>query len=121
MRASPVGAEWRRWDLHFHTPSSFDYRGPRNTTAEELVRALVTRGISVVAVTDHHRIDTDLVRDMRLAAGDELTVFAGMELRTELGGTDKVHMIAVFPESADLEDLWTSIQVKLRPTNWADS
>ena len=114
MRASPVGAEWRRWDLHFHTPSSFDYRGPRNTTAEELVRALVTRGISVVAVTDHHRIDTDLVRDMRLAAGDELTVFPGMELRTELGGTDKIHMIAAFPESADLEDLWTSIQVKLR-------
>jgi len=22
----PRGSEWRKWDLHFHTPSSYDYQ-----------------------------------------------------------------------------------------------
>jgi hypothetical protein len=25
MNNSPRGSLWHRWDLHFHTPSSFDY------------------------------------------------------------------------------------------------
>ncbi len=26
MSGENRGCEWRKWDLHFHTPSSFDYR-----------------------------------------------------------------------------------------------
>jgi hypothetical protein len=34
------GAEWRQWDLHFHTPSSYDYEDKKNVTDEDLINGL---------------------------------------------------------------------------------
>ena len=33
------GSEWRVWDLHFHTPSSYDYKD-KSVTNEQLVEGL---------------------------------------------------------------------------------
>jgi len=66
---SPVhdarGALWRVWDLHFHTPSSFDY-SDKSVTNQQIIDALVNAGVSVVAVTDHHVIDVLGLRNSRL-------------------------------------------------------
>ena len=116
MRSDPVGSIWRRWDLHFHTPSSFDYRGDPKASAADVVNALTQAGLSVVAVTDHHKIDIDRIAALQEAAGDRLTILPGIELRTELGGREKIHIIGVFSEDADLPDLWTKVQAALRIT-----
>jgi energy-coupling factor transporter ATP-binding protein EcfA2 len=116
MRCDPIGSVWRLWDLHFHTPVSFDYRGNRKTSPGDIAEALVQAGISVVAVTDHHRIDVEFIRAMQDAAGDSLTVMPGIELRTELGGRYKIHMVAIFSEDADMNHLWTSLQGPLHIT-----
>ena len=52
-----VGSIWRKLDLHFHTPSSYDYKD-KSTADQESIDGLVSRGIEVAAVTDHHVIDT---------------------------------------------------------------
>lgn len=109
---SPLGSLWSRWDLHFHTPSSSDYRF-KTATSKDLVDSLLKQGVRVVAVTDHHKIDVPRVRDMQSAAGDALTVLPGIELRSELGGKELVHYIAVFPEDCDLSDVWTKLSAKL--------
>lgn len=31
------GSEWRIWDLHFHTPSSYDYKD-KSVTNEDIVK-----------------------------------------------------------------------------------
>ena len=106
------GSLWRRWDLHFHTPSSFDYR-TKTTTNQQIIDSLRANGVSVVAITDHHRLDPDRINALRRLAGDDITILPGVELRSELGGSTSIHYIGIFPEDADAEELWTHLQGKL--------
>ena len=41
----PKGAEWRKWDLHFHTPSSYDYKN-KSIMNSDLLDALVEKEAS---------------------------------------------------------------------------
>lgn len=111
MTYSPRGSLWHRWDLHFHTPSSFDYEN-KGVTDEQIVAAIKTAGIRVVAVTDHHVIDVARLKRLQLLAADSITFLPGIELRDDHG--DKpVHYISIFPEDCDLEHVWTTLQGKL--------
>ena len=35
------GSEWHKWDLHFHTPSSYDYAGKMKPERVERFRKLL--------------------------------------------------------------------------------
>lgn len=48
---APVGSLCNKWDLHFHTPSSFDYEN-KGISNQEIIDKLVASGIRVVAITD---------------------------------------------------------------------
>lgn len=112
IRLDPRGSLWRKWDLHFHTPASYDYRR-KTLTDEQLVSALQLNKIDAVVVTDHHRVDPDRILSMRQLASGSITFFPGIELRCELGGTTTVHYIGIFPEDIDVHDLWIQLQGKL--------
>lgn len=114
-KSSPLGSVWRRWDLHFHTPASYDY-ARKGTTNQEIIDGLVKAGVEVVAITDHHRIDTARVIELQKLGGENLTVLPGIEFRSELGGSDSVHFIGIFPENSDVVDLWTKLSGKLNIT-----
>lgn len=104
------GSEWRVWDLHFHTPSSYDYKD-KSVTNEQLVEGLVSHGVSVVAITDHYIIDVNRIKELQIIGREKgLTVFPGIEFCSELGGKQAVHFIAIFSPKADLESIWTKIQ-----------
>jgi len=109
MRCDPRGSVWRRWDLHLHTPASYDYQN-KGVTADRLVEVLVAANIEVVAITDHHILDVSLIRRMQKLGGGHLTVLPGIELRSQLGGKESVHYIGIFSEDSDLDDLWTKLQ-----------
>jgi predicted metal-dependent phosphoesterase TrpH len=51
------GSEWRKWDLHVHTASSYDYEHKQDNSDALLVKAWRDNGISAVAITDHFVID----------------------------------------------------------------
>ena len=107
------GSFWRKWDLHFHTPSSTqDYKN-KAVTNEIIVDKLKAAGISVVAVTDHHTIDTVRIKRLQELGGNDLTVFPGIEMRTELGGREHIHIIGLFSEKTDIEHIWTTLQGQL--------
>lgn len=108
MKCSSTGSLWRKWDLHFHTPSSFDYEN-NAITDSDLVEGLVAAEIAVVAITDHHVIDVERIKNLRATAGDKLTILPGIELRSELG-SKPIHYIGIFPETANLEHLWDRIR-----------
>ena len=87
----PRGSEWRKWDLHVHTPAS-DGTG----TPEEIVAKAVAENLSVIAITDHHSVA--FIDEVKNAAkGKPLTVLSGVEFRSEYG-SKSVHFIAYFPE-----------------------
>ena len=43
---SPLGSLWNRWDLHFHTPSSFDYED-KSISNQQIVDSLIQTGLRV--------------------------------------------------------------------------
>ena len=57
------GSEWRKWDLHVHTPSSYDYVD-KSISNEELIAGIKENGISVIAITDHNKIDIKRIDDL---------------------------------------------------------
>lgn len=106
----PQGSIWRKWDLHCHTPASYDYHN-KAVTDEEIVMALKSAGIAAAAITDHHVMDLARILKLQQIAGEDLTIFPGIELRTELGGNESVHIIGIFPEHGrDLTEVWTLLQ-----------
>jgi ABC-type lipoprotein export system ATPase subunit len=106
------GSQWTKWDLHFHTPASYDYEN-KSLTNQEIVSSLVSAGIRVVAITDHHFIDIPRIKELQTLGAGKLTVLPGIELRSELGGSESVHFIGIFSELCDLEDIWLKLQGKL--------
>lgn len=109
---NPRGSLWNRWDLHFHTPASYDYQN-KGLTDRQIVDHLVANGIRVVAITDHHRMDVARIRSLQTEGAGRLTVLPGIELRSELGGSESVHYIGIFSETSDVADLWTKLSGKL--------
>lgn len=110
-----VGSTWGKWDLHFHTPASYDYDN-KSVTNQQIVDGLLAAGIEVVAITDHHTMDVTRIQDLQTLGGDKLTVLPGIEFRSELGGKETVHFIGIFPENANLVHLWTKLCGKLELT-----
>lgn len=108
-----TGSVWRRWDLHFHTPSSYDY-SDKSVTNAELIDGLKANSIAVVAITDHITIDIEKINELKKLAGDELTILPGIELCTESRGSDPIHITGIFPENSDITYIWKQLEVKLK-------
>jgi len=106
------GAEWRRWDLHLHTRSSYDYKYNGDDADELLVEALRDNGIKAVAITDHFVIDAKRIENLRLLA-PEIVFFPGVELRTDKGANN-LHVILIFSEKTDLLQLENKFNVIMR-------
>lgn len=51
----PRGSEWRRWDLHVHTPASFENQF--ESWDDYLAALREIKGVSVLGVTDYFFID----------------------------------------------------------------
>ncbi len=113
MASLSRGSEWRKWDLHFHTPTSHDYQN-KSITNQQLVDKLAESNISAVAITDHHTIDVLRIQELqKLGKEKNITVFAGIEFCSELGGRESIHFIGIFPENSDISSIWTVLQGKL--------
>lgn len=113
MNKHTRGSEWRKWDLHFHTPSSYDYRD-KSITNEKIIEVLSQNNISVIAITDHHIIDVERITELQILGKEKnITVLPGIEFRAELGGSESIHYIGVFSETLNkqaLQDIWTKLQ-----------
>jgi len=110
------GSEWRKWDLHFHTPTSYDYRD-KSVTNEEIIESLKSNEISAAVITDHHCIDVKRIMELTdLGKKENILILPGIELRSELGGRESVHFIGIFP-SENIDHIWDRIKGELHLTN----
>lgn len=104
-----LGSQWLKWDLHFHTPASHDYK-KKSLSNQEIIDALVKNNVSVVAITDHHIMDIDRIRDLQKLGAGKITVLPGIEFRSDLGGSESIHFIGIFSEKCDLDHVWIKLQ-----------
>lgn len=105
----PRGSEWRKWDLHLHTTSSYDYQYNGNDADQLLVEALQKNNVSVVCITDHFVIDKAKIERLRSLV-PEIVFFPGVELRTDKGDTN-IHVILIFDVCIDLNTLTEDFNV----------
>lgn len=116
--------QWRRADLHLHTPASSDWLEPGVGYLEWLQKA-EARGLDIVAITDHNTVAgvrqlreeiedlTKLERLQRLRAderkrldeyrriGNRVLVLPGFEFTATLG----FHILAIFPPETSVREL----------------
>jgi energy-coupling factor transporter ATP-binding protein EcfA2 len=116
MSNYPKGSEWRLWDLHIHTPASYNYTGGRfaTMTAEEK-RAAVTKIISNInesdvaacAINDYWTFDGYL--DLRAAglAGEAInkTLFPAIELRIESASKHRLNIHVILSDKLSVQQL----------------
>ena len=95
------GSEWRKWDLHLHTKSSYDYKYNGDDADEILCKSLNENNISAVAITDHFVIDKDRIENLRNLEPN-IVFFPGVELRTDKGSSN-LHVIIIFDCNTDLK------------------
>ena len=96
------GSEWRKWDLHVHSNASDGTASP-----EQIIDEAVSKGISVIALTDHHTVK-NVDEAIRIGKENGITVLKGVEFRTEYGSSS-VHMIGLFPETIDSQSIFQNI------------
>lgn len=97
------GSEWRRWDLHVHTASSEDHKYKAEDSDLLLVESWRKNQIEAVAITDHFKVDSERIKNLKKLA-PEITIFPGVELRTDKGSTN-IHVIIIFSNDIDIEEL----------------
>lgn len=114
---SERGSEWRLWDLHIHTPASFEWRGAKfdrsnpgssaNTAlVDEMIKALNEAEPAVFALMDYWTFDGWFALKRRLAepGAPKLTktVFPGIELRLAAPMKGRLNAHVLF--SNEIED-----------------
>ncbi|GAF61860.1 PHP N-terminal domain protein [Psychrobacter sp. JCM 18903] len=108
-----VGARWWKFDIHTHTPASFDYgkgdSSQKNITARDWLINFVNKGIECIAVTDHNSgnwIDRLKVSAEELRQeGIEIHVFPGVEITAN----SNIHILGIFDPSCSSSKIDTII------------
>lgn len=117
-------AEWRRIDLHIHTPASTDFLD-RDVSYLDILRAAERKGLDIIAITDHNTMagyrgmmeeiqQLELLERLGRLRGDEkerlaeyrrlrgqVLVLPGFEFTATLG----FHILGIFAPDADVREL----------------
>ncbi|MNW33898.1 PHP domain protein [compost metagenome] len=108
----PRGSEWRKWDLHTHTPLDFEWldsvsiesEEDKRNFAQQYVAFALQQELSVIAVTDHNfcdSIDQLLIPYIQIEAKKHnIKILPGFEITANEGSG--VHLLVIFPESTSL-------------------
>lgn len=98
----PKGSEWRKWDLHVHTPSSaiaHSLGDDWNMYVEKLIEAAKTHGVSAIATADYFSIEgyRQLLKYYNKSThtlsvnnkSTEIEIIPGVELRLNIFNSDE--------------------------------
>lgn len=105
-----VGARWWKFDLHTHSPASFDYgKGDvelRNTKSpRDWLLDYIAKGIECVAVTDHNTGEwVDILKDAACVLrteGHSIHVFPGLEITAN----SNIHVLGIFDPTCTSADI----------------
>ena len=110
------GSEWRQWDLHIHTPASYEWRGAKfngekqhdNRLVDEMIKHLNEAEPEVFALMDYFTFDGWFKLKKRLSESDapklHKKVFPGIELRI-CAPKIRLNVHAIFSDEVRDQDL----------------
>lgn len=95
-----------------HTPSSYDYKD-NSVKNIDIISILKEKWISVIAITDHHFIDIDRVKELqKLWESVDITVLPWIEFLSETRWSEPIHFIWIFWENSNIKYIWEQIKNK---------
>lgn len=112
------GSEWRKWDLHIHTPASFHWNAgkrlwemndtEKSAALTQMLNTINDSDVAVFAITDYWTFD-GYIEFMTFIEqqGLELkkTVFPGMELRIEAATDYRLNMQVILSNKLSIQQL----------------
>lgn len=97
----PLGSEWRRWDLHIHSPESIlnnQFGGNWDRYVHQLFVRAIENGVAAIGITDYFFIDGyKKLRTQYLNNKEKLESVFQEELKRDRQFIDKIHSILVLP------------------------
>ena len=113
------GAEWRIWDLHVHTPASFQWNGgkrfrqmtqdEKTASVDQMINAMNDADPAVFALMDYWNFEGWFVLKSRLketgAPQLKKTVFPGIELRLLSPTKYRLNAHVLFADDVSDQDL----------------
>jgi energy-coupling factor transporter ATP-binding protein EcfA2 len=125
---NPRGSEWRQWDLHVHTPGSYQWSDgktlsemtdvEKKAAIQKFIQTVNASDVEVFAVQDYWNFDWILeLRKYTRSHPEELTktVLPGMELRVECATSFRLNIHAIVsPKVTDqqLKDFRSALQIR---------
>lgn len=127
MSTYPRGSEWRLWDLHIHTPASYNFNGQRFSTMtaaeksaaiSQIIANINDSDVAAYAINDYWTFDGYLELRKAHEAGETLhkTVFPAIELRIESASEARLNIHLLFSDKLtvqDLQDFKSHLKLKL--------
>lgn len=114
----PRGAEWRQWDLHIHTPASFEWKGQHlwqmqdnevRSSMDQMIAALNHAEPASFVIMDYWTFDGWLALKKRLSEPGapklHKTVFPGIELRLVSPTKYRLNAHVVFSDEVTDQEL----------------
>jgi ABC-type lipoprotein export system ATPase subunit len=71
------GSEWRKWDLHVHSPASYGFKG----TYDQVVNQILTSEADIIGINDYFTIEGYKEVKSRLPTGTNKTILPVVEMR----------------------------------------
>ncbi len=95
------GSEWRKWDLHVHTPASIlnnQFSSDWDQYIHELFTKAIAQNIAVIGITDYYSIEgyKKIKRDY-IENENKLKIIFATELETDPEYLDKIKSIKLLP------------------------
>ena len=120
-----VGSEWRKWDLHVHTPFSFlnnQFGNDFDNYVKKLFKKAIEKEIAVIGITDYFCIEgykkikteyftneeklKELFSDEEIEKIKKITLFPNIEFRLDtLVGGNRVNFHVIFSDSMQIRDI----------------
>lgn len=106
------GSEWRKWDLHAHTPLDSDWCDSETLDDEQskidfakrYISFAKSQNLSAIAITDHNfcnNIGDCLIPYIQNEAQENgIVIFPGFEITAKDGSG--IHILVIFPEDTEL-------------------
>ncbi len=117
-KAWEKGSQWRKWDLHVHTPASFHWKGSkllrdmspdeRDLSFQELLNAIESSDVAVFGFMDYWTFDgyiqfNDFLNRKNIKISR--TIFPGMELRVEAPVNYRLNIHILLSNSLTVQQL----------------
>lgn len=123
------GSEWRKWDLHVHTPASYCWQGGKrlvdmsveevNVSIKKFIQVINETDVATFCIMDYWTFDwCVLLKKYLLDNPDELTkiVLYGMELRVECPVNYRLNIHVILSDKLtkqQLEDFKSELRIRI--------